>query len=724
MLFLLRCSISTVAAVLVVLLPAASLALQAPSALEALDDREREVLEAIASRPAETRDAALLVTQYPDILVRIELIQARSSAAFELRVAQLDREHQEQLWELVRTPGAVEEIVKDGVRDAAELDAIAAGYPEPLRDVIRHLGDEHFETLHDAHAIKARADIDFAEEIAFLPSADREAFRKLVEDPELLAMLARSPSAVVDIGDAFRMDEVATRARLDAIALELVAANALVEEEWREGLENDPEAQTELEAASREYSEEYGYGYDELTAERVPVSVTVYHRYSPYPYWYGYPIWYAHWVPWGVWYPVYPHFGYYYGYGHRRVYYGLPSLHFVHWFYGGHHRRYNHVSRHFRHHGHKHHRSSHPVSRTVRRYDRHNGHGDRNAHAGSRGGPRHGSPETIRGSGSAFRGSDGRTARGTRGRSAMVRGDSQGQSRMSRGRGTRKPFRSRSLRMPDSSFGRHASGTRNLESGGRIQPDQRGAGRLRTRSRTERADRVRGSARADRSGTTTRTGNRDRAMQRRSDPLPTVDYGVPKRRDGARARSGGRSRSDKRAAGGRQVRSDKRVSGGRQARTGKRARASEPASLSGRAQAGGQRKSGGIQSSLRQTKAARASKSGKVDRKSGGIQGRLRELNAARASKSGKAARKGSGARVGSGKASSRSRALKGSGRSVSKQGSRSGGGRQASRGRGGSGGKRAGSSMRGSGGRNSGGSHGGGRGGGRRGGGSRGGRR
>ena len=135
-------------------------------------------------------------------------------------------------------------------------------------------------------------------------------------------MLARSPGTTVALGEAFEADPDGTRERLDALAIEVAAANRALEEEWREGLEGDPEAQEELEQAAREYADEYGFSYDDLTTTNV--QVTVRHTYAPYPYWFGFPSWYAYWWPWGVWYPVYPHFGFYYGHHHRHVYWGLP----------------------------------------------------------------------------------------------------------------------------------------------------------------------------------------------------------------------------------------------------------------------------------------------------------------------------------------------------------------------------------------------------------------
>jgi len=355
------------------LLAAAIASLASPNAAGALRSAdesgtsERDVLALIASRPVETRDAALEASLYPDMLVRMELIQARSSAAFDVRAERLDREHQEELWELVRYEGAVSDIVEGGAKSRDELDAIADAYPDEARDVVLHLGAEHFDTLEEVHAVKVAADVEFEDAIAGLPDEAQDAFRTLVADPELLAAMGRSPSAVANVAAEFRDSPSAARAHLDELAAQVAADEAKAEREWRETVENDPEARRELETASRRYAEEYGYDYDDLTRRDVDVTVNVYNY--AYPYWYGYPSWYAHWHPWGVWYPIVPHFGFAYRTPGAAFYFGLPSPHFVSWYFGGYYDAYPRLSHCFdRYYGHRYytHRPYHRYARHAR----------------------------------------------------------------------------------------------------------------------------------------------------------------------------------------------------------------------------------------------------------------------------------------------------------------------------------------------------------------------
>ena len=163
-------------------------------------------------------------------------------------------------------------------------------------------------------------------------------------------MLVRRVNLVVRLGDSYRKNPKDTRSYLAALAVDVEKRNAAAEKEWKERIENDPEAADELDSAARDYAEENGYDYEELTSPEARTRVTI--VVNPYPYWFGYPYWYsdAYLYPYGYWYPYRPYFGYYH-YHKDYVWWGVPPWPFVHWFYWGHHHHhYAHLHHNF--HGH------------------------------------------------------------------------------------------------------------------------------------------------------------------------------------------------------------------------------------------------------------------------------------------------------------------------------------------------------------------------------------
>jgi hypothetical protein len=358
-------------------LPAPSAALSTPSSLESLEETDREALERLATQPAPLRESALLATQHVDALVEVQRIQEQSSADFQERIAELDRGTQEQLWEMVREPGLLEELAGSGPRSAAQLDAIAAKHPEALAPAIQALGTEHTLLLGHVLSIQRRANERFELLIRDIPDdASRQAFRDLLEQPELLSLLARRVHLVVRLGDSFRDDPDATRAHLAALGEEVAANDARARDQWVQSIADDPDAAQELEESARAYCEEYGCDYDELTEPDVRTRIEI--VVHPYPFWFGYPYWYAdaYLFPYGYWYHYPPHFGFYHHlHHHRYVWFGLPSIHFAHWFFSGHHYgHYSHLSYRFdRHYGRHRHVGSvfhHTLGNWVRWRDR------------------------------------------------------------------------------------------------------------------------------------------------------------------------------------------------------------------------------------------------------------------------------------------------------------------------------------------------------------------
>ncbi len=316
--------------------PSAARALRAPAELAELEEADRKALETIAGHTEPMRDAVLRASLHVDALVETQRIQEQSSASFQERIGKLDKKQQEQVWNLVREPGLLDELATEKPLSRSQLDAIAKRHPESLAPAIRTFGAKQHDLLTDVARIHRRANERFDAAISDLDGDTQQAFRELVDQPELLSVLVRRVNLVVRLGDSYRESPDATRRYLSALAQDVAKRNAAAEKEWKERIENDPKAAAELEESARAYAEENGYDYDELTRPEVRSRVVV--VVNPYPFWFGYPIWYSdlYLYPYGWWYPYPPYFGYY-RHHHHYVWWGLPSFSFMHWFYFGHH---------------------------------------------------------------------------------------------------------------------------------------------------------------------------------------------------------------------------------------------------------------------------------------------------------------------------------------------------------------------------------------------------
>ena len=78
-----------------------------------LEEADRKALETIAGHSEPLRDAVLKASLHVDALVETQRIQEQSSASFQERIGKLDKKQQEQIWEIVREPGLLDELATE-----------------------------------------------------------------------------------------------------------------------------------------------------------------------------------------------------------------------------------------------------------------------------------------------------------------------------------------------------------------------------------------------------------------------------------------------------------------------------------------------------------------------------------------------------------------------------------------------------------------------------------
>ena len=309
---------------LLIQLPAQSLTPQ-------LAEEEQHSLEAIALYPDSIRDVILEACLRPEVIVRLESMQARSSESFQSILMPYDRQTQEAFWEITRYPGLLEALAGDGKKSVKEINAILVNYPEDIHNNALAYGRNEYATLRRIYDLNLDMQAAFDVVLADYSPSVQQTFQTLLTLPEVMGILSENMRMTILLGDHYRRSPEATRKEMDSLNIVVANQNAAELEDWKRTLEENPEALRELEAAADEYAGEYS---SPVTVERtVVVNNYVWSGpyWYPYRYWYGYPWWYdaPHWYPYPYWY----HWGYYYGPGGGIVIIGLPSWHFCHWYF-------------------------------------------------------------------------------------------------------------------------------------------------------------------------------------------------------------------------------------------------------------------------------------------------------------------------------------------------------------------------------------------------------
>lgn len=342
---------------------------------------EREALDALVLYPAETRQAILEVALYPESLIKMESIQRKAKTAFQSLLEKHPQSTQEFLWDLTRYPGLIEQLVAVRDHSSREITQVLEAYPEVIRDRATEALRFYAADLVEIDRLNRKAEAAFETLLTEYPVGVQASLRHLLDFPEVLSILTENIKLTILVGDLYVKDP--QRVLQQADSLNLVVARRQAEElaDWKQSLEEDPEARAQLEASAEAFKEEHDYLYDDeyyepayddiYYEEPEAPEVRTYYFYH-YPYWFSYPHWYTYprWRAYPYWYD----WGFYFGPRRSIVVIGLPSFSFVDWYFYHpyHHYRWAHLSARFTRHYYTHRRHGSTITAGVSVWQRRN----------------------------------------------------------------------------------------------------------------------------------------------------------------------------------------------------------------------------------------------------------------------------------------------------------------------------------------------------------------
>jgi hypothetical protein len=314
---------------------------------DSLKKDDDDIISSIAPYPADVREAILNVSQYPQKIVKIERIQARTSQSFQDRVSNYSRDEQLKYYELSRYPELVHQLVEGPPKTLEQVKPTLTNYPKEVIDAVSALYPMHLADLTSMDKTYQSSQKALSKIIEDLPSEAQADFNKIVAKPEVMNLLTERIDLVVSLGEAYKNDPKGTKDKLDALSDQLDTQNKKDLEDYKQQVASDPKMQEEMKKSAEDFAS--SGGQDESVEElqqptQTQQPTTVVNNYyssnyapSPYPYWFGYPYWYNY----PMWYPMplYYYTGFYFGAGGNVVVVGLPSRRYSSWFFNfGYHR--------------------------------------------------------------------------------------------------------------------------------------------------------------------------------------------------------------------------------------------------------------------------------------------------------------------------------------------------------------------------------------------------
>ncbi|MFN8357768.1 MAG: hypothetical protein U0Y10_25135 [Spirosomataceae bacterium] len=301
------------------------------------------MVSVVAPYKEDVRNAILSVSQYPQILAKLAQIHDQTSQDFQATIETYSQKKQGWFYELSRYPDLMHQLASMPTnRSKADIEAMVPGASDELKTAAWKLYDHHHNDLVAVDNLNQNAQRIFLALIAPLDVSTQAAFQKLVDMPDVLSALNEHMDQTAQLGQSFKANPDAIRQRLIAAHDSLETQNKQALDAYKQSLAQNPEALQELQQASQDYAKTNGYQYKEPPVDNSTVNN---YYYNPYPYWFGYPYWFtsAMWYPNMLWYNA----GFYYGVGGYPMLYGMPSLGFSAWFFGGAYRYYPHLYRQF-----------------------------------------------------------------------------------------------------------------------------------------------------------------------------------------------------------------------------------------------------------------------------------------------------------------------------------------------------------------------------------------
>ena len=338
--------------------------------LAQLIEDERNSVEALVLYPEKTRLAILEASKYPELLIKLESMQARTSESFKTLMQSYPQETQEEIWDLTRYPGLISKLAANRSEDPS---GVLQDFPTEIHQRAKDTFYNHRYLLSDVDHINGEWNGAFENLLKDYPSATRESVWQLTELPEVLDILTDNIRMTVLVGDLYQRRPGWLLQQLDSLSLVVARDRAKELNDWKTSLDENPQAKQEFISSTENFASEYSYDdayyqYDDdlYYYEDAPEETIIEHQYyHHYPSWFGYPYWYTYprWRPYPWWWD----WGFYWGPSHVIVIVDLPSYYFTHWYFYQpyHHAHYPHLSSQLVNHYYGHRTSSSSVTVTV-----------------------------------------------------------------------------------------------------------------------------------------------------------------------------------------------------------------------------------------------------------------------------------------------------------------------------------------------------------------------
>ncbi|MDX1387283.1 MAG: hypothetical protein R3257_06800, partial [bacterium] len=225
-------------------------------------------------------------------------------AASELRkmIGSKPREFQSQVYQLIRFPKLLLELVAGGPKTPKQISKITRTYPKEIHKIAQNLTRNHYDLLKKIDEINLASTKKFDALIQNYPPQTKAAFLKILQHPVILDILSKNLKYSYLLGDAYAQGEAAGKQSREGVAPPARKKDEIAAASRKRELALDPQAE-KLSKAANEFVSKANIQLDAVLDPKKATQVNV--QYDPYfnsywnaaptfydyPYWYGFPDW-------------------------------------------------------------------------------------------------------------------------------------------------------------------------------------------------------------------------------------------------------------------------------------------------------------------------------------------------------------------------------------------------------------------------------------------------
>ena len=208
------------------LLPFISYGQTQKTLLQNLSESERTSVEALAIYPDNIRNAILVVSQYPALLVKTKKFQQISQEKFYALVEPYPKEIQQAIWDLTRYPDLIDQLASIPAFEEEMLRSILHSYPSIIHNRVEMLYTEAYDLLAEVAALNQLLN----QQVALLYQGEdqsvRDAYVLLIENPDVLSILLQEIELTILVGEVYAEDPEWVIHKADSMRLALANQQA------------------------------------------------------------------------------------------------------------------------------------------------------------------------------------------------------------------------------------------------------------------------------------------------------------------------------------------------------------------------------------------------------------------------------------------------------------------------------------------------------------------